>query len=54
MDCCGSATDQTSHADKPFEHAASFVGWDDNLSAGKNSLTSSLGLLFCKIIVNLK
>jgi hypothetical protein len=53
-DCCQSATDQTSHASKLFEHAASSMGWDDKLSAGKNSLTSSLGLLYCAIIVYLK
>jgi hypothetical protein len=44
-DCHQSATDWTSHASKLFEHAASFMGWGDKLSAGKNSLTSSLGLL---------
>jgi hypothetical protein len=30
------------------------MGWDDKLSAGKNSLTSSLGLLYCAIIGYLK
>jgi hypothetical protein len=53
-DCCQSAIDLTSHASKLFEHAASSMGWNDKLSAGKNSLTSSLGLLYCAVIVYLK
>jgi hypothetical protein len=52
-DCHQSATDPTSHASKLFEHSASSMGWDDKLSAGKNSLTSSLGLLYCAIIAYL-
>jgi hypothetical protein len=52
-DCRQSATDPTSHASKLFEHAASSMGWDDKLSASKNSLTLSLGLLYCAIIVYL-
>jgi hypothetical protein len=53
-DCCQSATNPTSHARKLFEHTASSMGWDDKLSAGKNSQTSSLGLLYCAIVVYLK